>query len=82
MPRFGVAFLYGDMALHFSHFLYYSTDGWCLEAMDFVDFLLCCIQNTQNLVARALVLNGPEYYVHYVCLWLNSLIAITFANMF
>jgi len=33
-----------------------------LETMDFVDFLLCCIQNTQNCVAKALVpvLNGPE----------------------
>ena len=37
-------------------------NGWCLEAMDFVDVLLCCIQNTQNCVAKALVpvLNGPE----------------------
>ena len=34
-------------------------NGWCLETMDFVDFLLCCIQNT---VAKALVpvLNAPE----------------------
>ena len=37
-------------------------NGWCLETMDFVDFLLCCIQSTQNCVAKALVpvLNGPE----------------------
>ena len=40
-------------------------NGWCLETMDFVDFLLRCIQNTQNCVAKALVpvLNGPEYTV-------------------
>ena len=38
-------------------------NGWCLETMDIVDFLLCCIQNTQNCVAKALVpvLNGPEF---------------------
>ena len=23
-------------------------NGWCLETMEFVDCLLCCIQNTQN----------------------------------
>jgi len=33
-----------------------------LETMDFVDLQLCCIQNTQNCVAKALVpvLNAPE----------------------
>ena len=37
-------------------------NGWYLETMDFVDFLLCCIQNTQNCVTKALVpvLNAPE----------------------
>jgi len=30
-------------------------NGWCLEMMEFVDCLLCCIQNTQNCVAKALV---------------------------
>ena len=37
-------------------------NGWCLETMDFVDFLMCCIQNTQSCVAKALVpvLNAPE----------------------
>ena len=41
-------------------------NGWCLETMDFVDFLLRCIQNTQNCVAKALVpvLNGPEHVCH------------------
>jgi len=39
-------------------------NGWCLETMDFVDFLLCCMQSTQNCVAKALVpvLNGPEHF--------------------
>ena len=37
-------------------------NGWCLETMYFVHFLLCCIQNTQNCAAKALVpvLNAPE----------------------
>ena len=37
-------------------------NGRCLETMDFVDFLLCCMQSTQNCVAKALVpvLNAPE----------------------
>ena len=40
----------------------FGDNGRCLETMDFVDFLLCCIQNTQNCVAKALVpvLNAPE----------------------
>jgi len=53
-----------NVALIPAHILHYRShmNDWSLETIDFVDFLLCCIQNAQNRVAEALVpvFSGPE----------------------
>ena len=57
-------------------------NGWCLETMDFVDFLLCCMQSTQNCVAKALVpvFNGPEHVFVVRLVFLLFVLAISCRN--